>query len=85
MRTTASLLGLAVMALASVLGAPAEAQVASPPTFSKDVAPVLYKHCVTCHRPGEVARTGSHRCRTRNARSVGIGRGATRRGQRSPA
>src|SRR5688500_8901185 len=25
------------------------------PTFSKDVAPVLYKHCTTCHRPGEVA------------------------------
>jgi hypothetical protein len=55
MRTTASLLGLAVIAFASVLGAPAEAQVASPPTFTKDVAPVLYKHCVTCHRPGEVA------------------------------
>jgi hypothetical protein len=27
----------------------------SEPTFSKDVAPVLYKHCTTCHRPGEVA------------------------------
>jgi hypothetical protein len=25
------------------------------PTFSKDVAPVLYKHCTTCHRPGEIA------------------------------
>ncbi|MGQ0734675.1 MAG: thiol-disulfide isomerase [Acidobacteriota bacterium] len=25
------------------------------PTFSKDVAPVLYKHCTTCHRPGEAA------------------------------
>src|SRR5262249_14632815 len=24
-------------------------------TFSKDVAPILYKNCVTCHRPGEVA------------------------------
>jgi hypothetical protein len=55
MRVTASLLGLAVMAFASVPGAPAEAQIASPPTFTKDVAPVLYEHCVTCHRPGEVA------------------------------
>jgi len=28
---------------------------ASPvPTFSKDVAPILYKNCVTCHRPGEI-------------------------------
>jgi hypothetical protein len=25
------------------------------PTFSKDVAPVLYKHCTSCHRPGEIA------------------------------
>src|SRR5436190_7356857 len=25
------------------------------PTFSKDVAPILYKNCVTCHRPGEMA------------------------------
>ena len=27
----------------------------SAPTFSKDVAPILYTKCVTCHRPGEVA------------------------------
>src|SRR5579859_1496531 len=25
------------------------------PTFTKDVAPILYNHCVTCHRPGEIA------------------------------
>ncbi len=25
------------------------------PTFSKDVAPILYSKCVSCHRPGEVA------------------------------
>jgi hypothetical protein len=25
------------------------------PTFAKDVAPILYKACVSCHRPGEVA------------------------------
>ena len=24
-------------------------------TFSKDVAPILYNNCVTCHRPGEMA------------------------------
>jgi hypothetical protein len=24
-------------------------------TFTKDVAPILYKNCVTCHRPGEMA------------------------------
>ena len=26
---------------------------APPPTFSKDVAPILQKNCQTCHRPGE--------------------------------
>jgi hypothetical protein len=25
------------------------------PTFSKDVAPVLYKNCVSCHRAGDIA------------------------------
>ncbi len=27
---------------------------AAVPTFSKDVAPILYKNCVGCHRPGEI-------------------------------
>ena len=31
------------------------AQSSQQPTFSKDVAPILYKNCVTCHRPGEMA------------------------------
>ena len=25
------------------------------PTFTRDVAPLLFKHCASCHRPGEVA------------------------------
>jgi len=25
----------------------------TPPTFSKDVAPILQKNCQVCHRPGE--------------------------------
>ena len=24
------------------------------PTFTRDVAPILYANCVTCHRPGEI-------------------------------
>jgi hypothetical protein len=28
---------------------------AAAPTFNKDVAPILYANCATCHRPGEVA------------------------------
>ena len=35
--------------------APGSRAGAAQPTFSKDVAPVLYKHCTTCHRPGEIA------------------------------
>ena len=27
----------------------------SVPTFTRDVAPILYANCVTCHRPGEIA------------------------------
>src|SRR5438876_8637166 len=29
--------------------------VAAPPTFNKDIAPILYANCASCHRPGEVA------------------------------
>src|SRR5262249_49457345 len=37
-------------------GASAGAPAKSPaPTFARDVAPVLYKHCVECHRAGEFA------------------------------
>jgi mono/diheme cytochrome c family protein len=25
------------------------------PTFTKDIAPIVFNHCATCHRPGEVA------------------------------
>ena len=28
---------------------------AGAPTFSKEVAPILYQNCVSCHRPGEIA------------------------------
>jgi mono/diheme cytochrome c family protein len=28
---------------------------AAVPTFNRDIAPILYKQCATCHRPGEVA------------------------------
>src|SRR5262245_13223008 len=35
--------------------APARAQ-AQPqdPTFTRDVAPILFKHCTSCHRPGDI-------------------------------
>ena len=44
-------------ALGSALETPVRGQApAAPvPTFSKDVAPILYKNCTGCHRPGEIA------------------------------
>lgn len=41
------LLTLSLGAVVPLLGAP--------PTFSKDVAPIFYKHCVSCHRPNDIA------------------------------
>src|SRR3954465_2790149 len=35
-----------------LIAAPA---LAAPPTFSKDVAPILFKSCVECHRPTAMA------------------------------
>src|SRR5688572_23674352 len=40
--------------VASVFLAPLPA--AAQTTFSRDVAPILNKHCVSCHRPGEIGR-----------------------------
>lgn len=44
--TCAVLLGSAILALNAA---------AATPTFSKDVAPILYKNCASCHRPGDIA------------------------------
>src|SRR5262245_26834408 len=46
-------LPIALVALVSLASVSPSA--AATPTFTKDVAPILYKSCVTCHRPGEVA------------------------------
>jgi hypothetical protein len=47
-----------VILLAALAGVRAQTQqpAATAPTFSKDVAPILYKQCVSCHRPGEIGR-----------------------------
>lgn len=60
MRTQSTVcLGLATLAgipLAAALSAAApERSAPSVPTFTRDVAPILYKNCTTCHRPGEIA------------------------------
>ena len=51
--TAAALFGVVVggTAAAGESGAGAEAV----PTFARDVAPILYENCVTCHRPNNIA------------------------------
>jgi hypothetical protein len=48
----AVVLPLVMTVSAAGVGGQAKAAV---PTFSKDVAPILYKNCTSCHRPGEIA------------------------------
>jgi hypothetical protein len=46
---------IAMMALTlSVIGT-TRTTTAATPTFSKDVAPIIYKNCASCHRPGDIA------------------------------
>ena len=56
MRNSFSVLLAAAALLAALTGARTEAQQATTaPTFTRDVAPILFKQCVSCHRPGEIA------------------------------
>jgi hypothetical protein len=57
MRRSHYLIGLfAVVSLVAGLAVHGAAQSqAAAPTFTKDVAPILFKNCTTCHRPGEIA------------------------------
>jgi hypothetical protein len=44
----------AALAFSGAGGTEAFAQSADSVTFNRDVAPILYANCVSCHRPGEV-------------------------------
>ena len=46
---------IVVLAGSSVLAWSSSAAARQTPTFTKDVAPILYKNCSQCHRPNEVA------------------------------
>ena len=47
----------ALLAIGAIAGSQLAAARAgeAPPTWARDVAPILMAHCVECHRPGEVA------------------------------
>jgi hypothetical protein len=50
----ATILLAAVIVRAAAAQGQAPAPSAAVPTFTKDVAPILYKNCTGCHRPGEI-------------------------------
>ncbi len=52
-----------------LMGLPATA---APPVYTRDIAPILYKHCASCHRPGEFAPFSvlSYRDVSQHARSI---------------
>jgi mono/diheme cytochrome c family protein len=58
MRMTVAAAALCVLAGAASAQLRAQAPAAkaeATPTFAKDVAPIFYKNCTNCHRPGEIA------------------------------
>ncbi|PYQ94770.1 MAG: thiol-disulfide isomerase [Acidobacteria bacterium] len=58
-RTMVAAAALAVLAGVASVQVGAQASTAPPaaagPTFARDVAPIFYKNCTNCHRPGEIA------------------------------
>src|SRR5262245_39930777 len=55
--TSARLVAAAILSMCITSAAVAQAQPAGGAalTYTKDVAPILYAQCTTCHRPGEIA------------------------------
>ena len=55
MKTTGWFLaGIVALSLGG-FGLSAEQAAPSTPTYTKDVAPILFRNCTSCHRPGEIA------------------------------
>ena len=48
------LLGVAIVGGSAPAAQYAAKSAKDVPTFTKDVAPILYQNCVSCHRPGEI-------------------------------
>lgn len=54
-RVLSGLAGTGLLVLGVAAGASAQSAAgAAAPTFARDVAPILNKNCVSCHRPGEI-------------------------------
>ena len=50
-----AMLASAVVWSGATVTAEQAAPAAAAPTFNKDIAPILYANCTSCHRPGEIA------------------------------
>ena len=54
-------IGLVLLLICSAVFAAGQEQAAPPaasstsPTYTRDIAPILFKHCTSCHRPGQGA------------------------------
>jgi hypothetical protein len=55
MRSTIAVAVVCGVVLTTAAGTSVRAGAPVAPTFSKDVAPILYKNCTSCHRPGQFA------------------------------
>ncbi len=57
MRTMLCLAAVTSASLGALAAAPQSARpaAANVPTYTKDIAAILYKNCTSCHRPGEIA------------------------------
>ena len=45
---------LAFLAFIGFTAGPASAEAPSKPTYTKDVAPIMFKKCTNCHRAGQI-------------------------------
>ena len=55
MKTHVAIVASGILFCAAVIGADGQAPAKAPvPTYTKDVAPILFKNCTGCHRPGEI-------------------------------
>src|SRR5678815_4134561 len=52
---TFAILASAVVWSGSAVQAEQAAAAPSAPTFTKDIAPIFYANCTSCHRPGDIA------------------------------
>jgi hypothetical protein len=52
---TSSVMRCCLLTAAAILAPASLAVGADAPTFNRDVAPILYRNCVTCHRPDNIA------------------------------